>query len=500
MRIGPAVGVVQFEGAPIVLKDQGARGIFAGERIALGIQEHRGVAGGADLGAVGRVAGHDRPRGGREIRIEHRQVGRHPRVHVGVVEERLVAGVIEKTQRNSRGPREPVIGPAVEGLDHTVVVAALAQIVVEVGGLVDRVFILQEIGIERAEHLLVGAADRDRQILAATADIKHLGVGAAHVGPDRTLCGHVVHVRPAREIARADRVGHATALRHRQRRAGLEIELAAERIRPLVGGLTGDDLDLLIHRSGEGMQRGRTSVAADARRGHPVHVEAGEGKRLTANADVHDEIVLVGLPTGDAGQPGHQLAHVLGRQNAPFIERGHVLHVGRVTLFGEGQGPALLDRLDREGLHGDDIGRLQLDIRLIRAAGADRDFLAALDKARVGNNEVHHPGRHPLHHEATGIVGELDEVQRGNRHRRALEGVAGARARHRARDRPGGGGLGLRGRNREGGEEDKQARGQTPQPGNCTDNTGVVHGSDGFAEGWDLSFRGFGGAEIKLVS
>ena len=464
-----------------------ARGVLARERKPLRVQQHlrlrvgRDHPGRTDLRAVGGVAGHDRTVGIRH-RIVNGEIGIHERIDEGVVEEWLGAGVVEETQRGGRARRDAVVGAGAERGDEAIVGAAGARVVAQVGGRVDGVFVEERAPVVRVNHLLVGRAEHDAEVAMSAERIEHLGVAEARVGAERVVGKIVVPLRERGEIAAARGIGDASALRLLQRRTGLEVELAAERIGALVGRLARDDFDLLIHRAGERMQRGRAPVATDAGRGHAVDVQARVARGLAANADVVDEVILIGRER-DAGQARHEFADVLSRKNTPLVEGGDVFNVGSIPLLRDRERLPLLHRLDRKRLHREHVGRLHFDVDLGGRTARHRDLLARIGKPAVADHEIDDPAGHALENETARAVGEFRGIDRRDGYRGALERIVRARAGH-------GAGQGARGRIRgerrtaEGGDDGKQGDRQTPKPGDQTQTSARCAGghSGGFIE------------------
>ena len=344
---------------------QRARGVFAREGIALRIQTHLGCADGHTTGleggivdrenfdAIGRVARLDRPVRIRDGIIDG-EVGGDPRINRRVVKKWFGTGIVNEAQGSVRRLGDTVINPPRERGQETVIQAAGAGVVAQLCHRVDGVFVEVGIPIVRVEHLLIGRRHDDTEIPASTQHIEDLGVAHAEIGTPGALSHGRIALGPRGKIATGRSVAGAAAFRHREGRTGFQVDLTTERVGAFVSGLAVDDFDLLIVRCRERVQRGGAAIATDTGGGHAIDVQAGVASRLTADTDIIDQHILVRRES-DSGQAGSEFTDVLGRENAPLIERGDVFHIEGIALFGDRERLPFLDRSYGERLHHENI-------------------------------------------------------------------------------------------------------------------------------------------------
>ena len=142
-----------------------------------------------------------------------------------------------------------------------------------------------------------------------------------------------------RSVVPAEAVVEAALLGHRQRGAGLQIDLGAETVRTSVGSLAVDHFKGFKTGSRERVQRRGAAVATHARRGHAVDHQSGRALavrgHLATDRDVVDQVVVVRRKR-NTRKPGQEFTDVLGGQHAPLVERDGGFDVGRIALLGDG--------------------------------------------------------------------------------------------------------------------------------------------------------------------
>ncbi len=247
--------MIDLELTEIVLEGDGGGRVLGDEGEGPRADVHLGVAHRPDLGAVGvgerepAAIGIGRGVEGAEATRErdgHGRVGLiagEERVDEVPVKEGLAAGVVEKAGGDGGGGAELIVGAEADAGDETVI-GAVATVVVAEGRVgVDRILVLEEILVELANDLLVGGIDGEGEIAGAAQHIEDLGIahgtgvaeGALAVG------GGALFLRGRVVIAVA--VVETAALLHRERGAGLQVDLGSEAVGAFVGRLAVDDLD-----------------------------------------------------------------------------------------------------------------------------------------------------------------------------------------------------------------------------------------------------------------
>ena len=294
------------------------------------------------------------------------------------------------------------------------------------------------VGGDNIYTLGVGRIDRDAEVPVAAEDAKNFLVVQAEDRVDRVVGALLRALGKGGRPARAHVVVKTALLAHAQGRAGLQ--LAAEAVGAAFRGLSGNNLDLLVHGAGKRVQCGGATVAADAGGRHPVDVEAGETRRHAADADIVDHVVLIGGER-DAGQSHRKFRDTERRQVAPFVEGGDILDVGRVTLLGDRKRRTFTLRGDGERIHHQRRGGLHRGLESRRLASADRNGAFFLVEARIADRKFDRTGRKILEQEAAGIVGKLSAIQRRDRDCGALQAVSSFGADHGTGDRTRGGRL-----------------------------------------------------------
>ena len=246
-----------------------------------------------------------------------------------------------------------------------------------------------------------------------------------------------------RGVADAGAVGDAAAFAHRERRAALEIDGAADGAGFLVRRVALGELHLVEHGTGEVVHVGAAAERALAGEGRAVEGDGVEAGADAADGETVDE-VFVGRIAGDAGEADGNLGGIHVRQVSERIHGDDVLHVLGVALRGDGGGTALALTGDLEGLEGVDDAR-QVEIARGGAGVVDGDRGANGVEADVGDDDLVGAGRKRGEDVAAGVVGEGDEAEGRDGDLGAFEEIAGGDVRDVA-----GEGGGVRG----GGEEE----------------------------------------------
>ena len=290
--------------------------------------------------------------------------------------------------------------------------------------------------------LAVEQIHRDPQIARAAESIEDLLIGKIREWVDRVIPALLDVLVERRRPAQAKAVTKAAPLLHVQRRAGLEVHRATERISGLVGQLAFDHLQLLEHRTGEAVRLELAVEAADVGHELAVHIHAVHRRRLPPDDEAGDVTFIIELRSDAREAHGELTGGHIG-QIAVGIERDDVLHVVGIALRRERErvalalsGHAKLPEL--VNLCG------QVEVSHQPLAGRDIQGLPLGVQSEVGDDQLHFARGHSAEHEAAGVVGEhrAPEPRRLNLH--PLEQIARRRIADRATDRSALGGAGHR--------------------------------------------------------
>ena len=417
----------------------GARGGGAGDRAQLG-------------DGVGKRAGDDARGGAWHRRVAVARGGGRDAHAPAVPLEIIVLGDGEGKLRRGR--------PLVVGLERDALLLAVIDVVprlvVEDGrGAVEQARAIED-RLEAADGVFrVENIHRSAEVVAAAEDIEDLLVRdvedrmRAVLGAPRRL------LKKRRRHAHAEIVVGAAVFAHREGRARLEVDRAAERVRALVRRLALDELETLEHRAGDRLELEGPAVAERGERA-AVHGDVAHGGAHAANVELVVQ-PLVGRAAGDAGEAHHDFARAHVRQVAKRIHRDHVLHVVGVALFGDHRGVALALAGDPERLEFVDARREVEVARDAVARGGDHRLARGVE-AEVGNDELVRTGRHAVEHVAARVIGERREPQRRDRDGGALEGVARGGVAHGTGER-------ARGIGRARGRDEQHSGGNQTQAG-----------------------------------
>ena len=438
--------VVRPAVAGVVVESQAVERVFGGtadeagavdEAAQEGVELEVGARDGAHLGAGVGVARDDRAGAGERAIGEggDRLVGEGAR---GVEAVRLLEGVVvDRVQREPGAVREAVLHLGVEALLRAVVVLVLGAEVPEEdrpGGAV----LVVELPRGRAVRVLaVEEIQRHAQVALAAGHTEHFLVGDVSERVNRVVAAGLDVVEERGRPARAEAVREPAPLLHPERRAGLQVDRAAQRVRSLVWGVALDHLELLEHRAREAVGLELPVEAADVGHQVPVNVDAVERRSGAADEDARDVALVVEL-RGHAGETDGKLARAHIREVPVGVEGRDVLEVVGVALGGEGQRVALALAGDPELAESVDGGG-KVEVLGAASGRGDSHDPPLVIEPKVGDHQFDGSGRKAVEHVTARGIGEGGAAGRRGGNAGALQEVAGGGVTDRARDGAGGG-------------------------------------------------------------
>ena len=332
-----------------------------------------------------------------------------------------VAG--DGVDRKLGGGREAVVGLEADAGLLAVVVIVPRAVVPEIGGLGGGVFEIAQ-GAEAADGVFgVEHVERETEVTLAAEDVEELLPADVEERMRAVFFAGGRLLGERRSVADAGAVGDAATLAHRERRAALEIDRAADGAGLLVGRVALGELHLVEHGTGEVVHVRAAGEGALAGEWRAVERDAVEAGADAADGETVDEI-FVGRIAGDAGEADGHFGGIHVRQVSERIHGDDVLHVFGVALRGDGGGTALALAGDFEGVEFvDDTGQVEV----ARGAGGvgDGDSGARRIEADIGDDDLVRAGGERREDVAAGIVGERGEAERRNLDAGALEEIAG---------------------------------------------------------------------------